>query len=502
VQSTDLYSLLKFWAHKHRSPSIDKDPFCTYLGRLARGRARQKPEWLKWASNTGVNVDIDLASLAKEGKCIVEKGQAGDKVVLNDYYADLVAEAWSNIEKTIGLPLPSEKSLGVTIPPEQMTVIAVSSDLLYGILEKTGTPETADRRILKLVFPENNGSALILPAALPSQLLDAALQSVRNYIHIKGKNYFQNKLNAMIPGRDSQISELLIAILSRPLDCVKVLESAQEFSFIFFVRLCALIKGDTVRTSILLEEEAAALQGVYLVEVFNGFYRTKAAKEKEKEIRYLELGAAIARPPFLHTTGSVLALTNSKGVPFAQVFSDEDFAAFIRQKTTMIAGGLLPEILTFRGPHHDEWIVDKRRVFSYCAKQLGEARIFVKNAISKQWETLLRQYSDEPAMENDARFEELVLATLQKQKPELYAILTDKKFYLLHDEVQMGLEGGDNAAQFFKGSEPLPIMTLLALKRRDLMIEIRLSLPIWYSLSAIVFLVRLFKRRKAKQQQP
>jgi hypothetical protein len=374
------------------------------------------------------------------------------------------------------------------VPPERVRHLAMPT----GFFEYMESPPP-ERPIIKMIFPDGLGTVLAPVSAIPSEILIAALQSIRGFLRERGKSYFQNKLNATLPGKETQVGELINTILMRSADCGRVIEAAHEFTYVFFLRLVALIKTELADVP-LQDFEITVMQSVCIIEALNGYYRVYATREKEQEARFQEFEEAIDKPPYLHSMESLMKLTDRQNVPFAELFSHEEFDAFIKAKTALMANGFLPEMLTFRGPNGEGWFICKNRVFPYCSRLLTEAQSTIKESLAKRWYALLERYDYENAMDHDEYFADLIVQLIQKQYPILHTILTDQKLSLLYGEIKLGLETASDYTRFFSKDKAIPLPKLFPFKRRDLLQEVRLKLPFWYSIPIFVSISRMFRK--------
>ncbi|MDR2181624.1 MAG: hypothetical protein LBN92_02980, partial [Treponema sp.] len=139
-----------------------------------------------------------------------------------------------------------------------------------------------------------------------------------------------------------------------------------------------------------------------------------------------------------------------------------------------------------------------------CARLFVEARQVVIRAISQRWKKMLAEFGKEPAMENDRDFERLIARSVEEYAPMLSALLKDQKLYLVHEEMRDSEKGLPPSTHFFENTELLPLRVLLMLKRKELLSDIKLLMPFWYSIPVISAIIAFFKklgRRKRQNQE-
>ena len=128
--------------------------------------------------------------------------------------------------------------------------------------------------------------------------------------------------------------------------------------------------------------------------------------------------------------------------------------------------------------------------------------------ISRRWKKMLKEFRREEAMEDDREFEKLIIVLIKEYAPMLRTLLKDRKLYLIHEETQASARGIPESSRLFNRDELLPLRVLLLLKRRQLLSDVKLMMPFWYSLPIISQLVAFFaglgkkKKLQAKQETP
>jgi hypothetical protein len=246
----------------------------------------------------------------------------------------------------------------------------------------------------------------------------------------------------------------------------------------------------------------AALQAVLVVEVYNNYYKGKVSREKEAETAFRNLELQLEKPPYYYTLDEIIRFTDTKGVPLLGQYTQEALEQFLKTKTTTSeAKDKLPDVLIVQGHKGEKWFVKKSKMLVLCFKLLGEVRPKVKTAISQRWFRLMQNYETEPAMQDEDAFEQELWELTERLSPPLVALLDDKKLYLVHTEFEKGENGiPDNTRLFYKGTL-VPLSELLLLKQKDLLTDVKVLLPFWYSLPIISSLIAFFKRQSRKRKK-
>ncbi|MDR1900737.1 MAG: hypothetical protein LBQ88_00440 [Treponema sp.] len=497
ADETDLYSILAAYARKNNTPFIDIAVFQGALEKNAKRLAPEHPEWLKWTKNVGGLFWSEVSSLVEKGKCelLSNMSQAG-VVYLSSFYLETVQDAYGSLDNTADKPFPSEDSLHITLPENQVRIISIDDFLPY--LEY---PQDSLLPLIRLTFPEGFGSAIATSRMIPRRLLEAAMLKIRNYLRIHGnKEFALNKLEPQLQGKEVYIKDILNQILIRPMDCVTSLENVGDFTYLFWAHFCILVKNDIRKKKEHLSEDIASIQSIYLIEVCNNYYKIKAVKNREKELAFKALEVHLDKPPYYYTLDNILRFTNSKGVLLLGQYSEEDLNAYIKAKISVTDNLEQPELLLIRNDKGNSWFVRKGKLLSLISHLLIDARPLMKKAISKRWFRLIKRYRSEPAMESDSEFEKLLASTIPDVNEILSILLNSPTLSLVYEEIEKTQGNIPESSRIFQKGRLIPFSSLFFLKRKDMLTDIRIILPFWYSIPFITAIMAFFTARNSKKE--
>jgi len=409
---------------------------------------------------------------------------------------DLVQEAYKNADETADQPFPDEELLRVIIPQEQLRPLRVPEELIPLFDE----PKQETLPIIKLLFPGGSGSALVLAPMIPFTLMEFALLKVRNYLLRHGnREYVRHRLNPQLAGREAQLQEILDQIAIRPSDCLKDLNRHREVSFYFWSHFCTLIRSDLTQKKELLAEELAALQAVHIIDAFNIFMKTKAARAKEAELAFRNFELEMDKVPYYFSRESIMRFKDNKGVPLLNMCSQETLDEYIKKRSTETSKpNELPDFVYFRSSDGISWLVKKTRVLTVCARLLAETRPLVINAIFNRWKIMLKEFRKESAMDDDKSFETLIAGYIKDHAPMLQAVLYDAKLRLIYEEMQSSQNDAPQSFQLFVRNELQPFRVLLNIKRKQILSDVKLLIPFWYRL--LNDFLAFFKNRRKKKK--
>jgi hypothetical protein len=488
---SDLHSLLCGYTGKTKSPYINTGEFLAFIKKFAAQMPTEQAEWAQWAFNAEACFKEKIPALLESGQCILSADGKEGKFFFPAYCRQLIDNAYKDAEQLV--PFPNEESLRLKLPRSFVRAVNIFSDMELFFVRSENSPEPGD--IVSLNFPQNFGNALLLAEMIPRKLMEISLLKVHHYLHSRNNGeYLLNKLIGRMQGKEKPVRVMIEQIMTRPLDSLSEMERSADFPYLFWTYFCPLAKDDIKKKNELFAEDMAALQAICIIEICCSFYRTEAAKKREKDAAFLTLEVLMDRSPWHYTLEEITAFTNDRGILLLDIYSQDDLENYIL-KSINEGGSVLPPWLVIHGEEGKRWFVKKGSYLSLCAKMFAETRQAVKAAIAKRWHELILNYEKEPSMKSDAEFEKLLHQQAHKIKPILHAILGDAKLQLVYEELIRVQPTVPLPARIFVNGELLPYSVLLSLRRKELLSEIRLQLPFWYSIPFVAAAIAFFKRR-------
>ena len=497
-QRTDLYTILNVYARKNESPQIEMEAFISFLEKYAKRISEEKPEWSKWTEETGTRVWMDMNRLAEDGKVSIEENDTGSSVYLCQYFVELIKDAYRNPDKESGMPFPDEISLNLVIPQEQILPLDISMDLPHFLEE----PQE-EYPIIKLIFPHERGVALVPAIMIPINLLEFSILKVRDFLQHRGnKEFIHRKLSPQLINKEDYLREMLDKIMIRPADSLNDLKAGRDISFTFWAHFCSFIKNELNQKKDLLSEELGALQAIYIIEICSSFFKNRAVRAREIELAFKNFELEIEKPPYYFSREAIAKFKDNKGVPLLGIYTQDGLDAYIKKRSSEpVTPNELPDILFFNTKDKKSWLIKKTKLLPLCARLLTETRSVVIKVISRRWKKMLREFIREPAMDDDSEFEQLISDYTEEYAPMLMTLLRDKRLYLVHEEMQSSEKGIPESSRLFHKNELLPLRILLLLKRKQLISDIKILMPFWYSIPIISGIIAFFKNLGRKKKR-
>jgi hypothetical protein len=489
-----LYNMLISYANKEHSPYIDSDAFISFVEKYAQHYANEQPEWIRWAKDTSRKIWEEMGPLLEAGRCMLLTEKTGTRIYMPNFYIDLLEGAYSSPDDSASIPFPSEKSLKINIPPEHLRTLNVITDLVTYL----DHPQVEPLPVITLSFSPGIPTALILSTMIPRRLMESAMLKTRQFLRTQdNKDYLQSKLLPHYQGRENQLRDMFNRMMVRPLDCLNSLEDGEDFPYLFWAGFCGIVRSVITTKNELLNEDVAILQSIYVIEIVNNYYRAQAFKKKERDRALNDLDLEFDQPPYAYTLESIIKFNNSKGVPLLGLYSEKDLEEWLTVRLKDNKGGDLPEMFLITGPADAKRYIKKKYYYDFSVKFLNEARPVIKKAVIDRWITIIKAFRSESAMETDEDFEKLLRRFVGELAPDLMAVITDNKLYLVCDEIER-LQGflPEDSRFFVRGGALIPLATLLLIDRKGMLAETRALLPFWYSFPLFIVIVALFQKLK------
>jgi hypothetical protein len=498
---TDLYAILRAYSHKLGSPYIDIDVFTTFLSKYVHHLAAEQPEWADWIPETSLKFWDAMGEYTENGRCVLLTDTPEGRIYLPYYMVDKLKEAYQNLEASADIPFPNEETFKLSLPPDQVLVLNVETDLDPYFSK----PAASLVPIIKLEFPDKNPDALVLATMIPRLLLEASIFKIRYYFdQHNNKEYIMHKLMPMFPGKEGILRENVAMVVSRPLDCLGSIDGGGDASYLFWASLCSLIKEDIRKKADRFSNDIAVMEAVHVVEVCLNLYKSRAQKERVKEIALRFLDQNMDKAPYYFTQDQIIKFTDSKGAPLLTQYTEADLNEHIKKKTSESPDGLIPEWLVVSMRTGEQYYLKKDKYLSLTARLILDAQGVMKQTILSRWTAMLNNFKSEPAMESDVEFERLLAGLSSSMNPMLNDFLNDKKLFWVYDETERTQKVIPTAFKIFERGKLVPYNLLFLLKRRELLFDAKMSLPFWYSIPIIRSIIAFFSKmgKKKKQNRP
>ncbi|MDR0387735.1 MAG: hypothetical protein LBH57_06825 [Treponema sp.] len=435
----------------------------------------------------------ELSPLVEAKKCAVVDDNR--RILMLDFYVELIGPAYKDIDKNADIPFPDETSLGMVLPEEECRIIRIK-DEMSGYMQN---PQDTVMPVIKIVFPDNVPPVLVLADAIPRPLLDASFLKLRNFLRTQNnKDFFHRRLLPHMHGKESLLRDALNMVEMRPLDCILQIQNAAEFTCYFWSSFCSAVKTELRKKKEFLSIDIAAFQAVYIIEAFSAIFKETLIKKKDRDQALKALEVKLGQPPYLFTMEDIFKFTDGTGHALLGQYSETDLENYLNSRSTAANTGELAYLLIYRNKKGEQIFITKQKVLPLCVHLSGEARVHIRKAVGSRWLHLLRDFRKEPAMEKDEEFDQILTKYTTQFVPDFMSLLRDKKTYLVQCEAERSQGGVPLTIRFYtREGILLPMRTLLAINRKDLLIDTRILLPVWYSIPILASILAFFFRLRS-----
>ena len=504
VYVKDSYILLQKYSQTKKSPDIDFAGFLSFFERWLEKHKINNPEYSRVRKNTSGILKQNLKELAKKEKCFLrlEVGEI-ESIYFPEYYLNVIKDAYKLIESKSETPFPTEKSLGITLPGNLITVINTKLDFI----KELGKITPEDSKIFRLVFPENIESMIITSSLLSEKLLSYSMHKIRIYLD-NGNNshYMYHKLLGIFRQKEQSLRDMFNNILIRPGKVISEMKDAGEFSFAFWAHLGISVIQEYHKKDTKLQDENGYCQAGYLLGLYNGYFKGLVQKQKESRTALRTLDLSIHKHPYFFSLSDLYELKDSRGIPLIKKYSKEGLHKFLNERIRASEGKRLPEIIKLKTSDKKEYYIHSEVFLFICIKKIKTASVEYNQYYLQKWIRELKEYRTSSGMKNDEAFLAELKKHLEKEDPLLQAILNYNLLFLLHADEKDKRTASEILKLFDQKNKSLiPLNEIFGLKRDRIMAEAKLHLPLWEAIpiiSRVVFFVlRLLKGIKEREKK-
>jgi hypothetical protein len=500
-QAVDLYAILRAYSNKHNSPYITIDEFTDFLAKYAAHMAPNHPEWKPWTQETTIRFWDEVGGYTEDGRCVLLTDTPEGRIFLPYFCVEKIKEIYRDVDKRAGLPFFNEESLGFTLPEAQVEEVNLETDLV-DYFEK---PSESSLPIISLRFPDSWGDTLLFPSLIPRRILEAAVVKVRYYLLARNnRDYLTHKMYPRMPGRETFVRDAIDAIINKPLECVSSMESSGESTYLFWVCFCFQLKSDIGKKNEKLPGDIAVVQAAFIIEICNNLFKGRALRKRARDNAFRVLEANMEKAPYYYTMDAIIKFTNDKGVTLLGQYTDKELEDYIRRKITQSENNEIPAWIMILAGGDGKWFIKKDNLLPLVTQLVIDTRPLMLKAIDSRWKQLIQNYKNEPAMTKDEEFNKLLGSYVGTVSPVLRIFLEDPKLFWVYSEIDRTSGAIPPASRIFRNGELIPMSLLFGLKRKEILVSVKLSLPLWYSLPLVSTIFAFFAKfkRKKKVSQP
>lgn len=499
AEKIDIYPLLKQYVLKAGTKSVSYASFVDFAGRWAKHYLEKNPLLAELAEQSEFVIAPLLAGMQRERKCALSMiDNKIANITLPDYFLTLINNEIKRIDENPDTPFPEESALGFDLPNEWIRAISLEADLSSVLAEKK--PETT--QFYRITFAESVSPIIVLSDHVPEKLFECAVLKIRHWMRKESNREFvHRKMQTAFMNKELMLKDAFNLLMTRPYDAIQeVIRSTSDFTFPFWAYLVSNVRQDLQKVSEKTPLVVTLLQSVSLVEFFNNYYRARAQKRLDLETAYRNLEQNLSKAPFLFTMDDIVRFSDTKGSPLLGKYTKEELETYLTEQRKTPPDRELPPLVVFSSALGPQYFILQERIIPLCVKLISDARSDIKSQITQSWFKQLGTFKSYGAMEDDALFLQELTLRLEKASPVLYTLLTENLFLLAFFELRRVGGAKPEIERCFKNDELVFLDELLQLSRKSLLTDVKILLPIWYSIPIVKSIIAFFAKMEAKKK--
>ena len=498
----DVLQLLKSYAQKNHTYDIGYRNFAITLSKQFRAADQTVPLYRDLVLNPDVVLVPKLMQLAQKREiALLLSGNEIDTIRLPESCVNSLIAEYTRIEESPEIPFPDEDTLKLSIPPEWILTIGIDDEFKRVLdVEANNTIP-----ICRISFPEGIKSMIIPVEILKTKLLEFAILKIRHYLR-KGanKDYIQQRLLGAFPTKDMMVRDSMTGILIKPYDLISEIQNAKsDFTFPFVAYLNNSIRKDIMSKGELTPDDIAVLQASYILDLFTNYHKSKAQRYFDRENAFKTLDLLLGKTPYAYSIDDICDFRDSQSRPLLGKYTREELEDWLKEKTQAKDEKHLPQILilTVKG---QQLFIKLEFFLPYMVNLINSVRPGVRSKIIQEWQNLMYQFEKIPAMLSDENFNTYLSYKIDEINPALSQALASGFAPLVYQEIYGSRGEKNNLFPLFGNLKQAPLNVLLHLDRQQLLTDVKILLPIWYTIPLLSWFYKLIKKlgkKKPKQAQ-
>ena len=492
--SSNLSSIIRFYAEKQKSPFIDLMEFCTWIKKYAEHHVEEQADLVKYLGDPTGTVTAELAGLEQKHLAAVIPNGNKKMILSIAYFSIKYATIYKELLKNESLPYPSEPDLPKKFPSTILDRKAASE---Y-ITENIGKEPSKSQSLYIVVFARDL-PPLLLPACVPMKvLIESAQLKIRKILKKEEyHDYFLKKLRSANPSKEISVKNFYSSFVDK--DYTGYIDVTDGDQYYLWNQLCYFVRQDFEKIQDRTADDTSLLQAISITEIHSTYLKEKFRTDRKRTEALKELEANLGYPPYFFSTPQILKFQDKNGKLLFGQYSEDDLKNTLMRLSTESEDNTLPKLVVFKVASGTRDYIYKNKVISLIVRMCNEAHDNIKEKLVNSWYDALIEYSRLPEMNDRSKFEAKLESMVEETSPVLYALLNANFITLLAAE--KNLDDSLQTFQLFVDGHLLPYSELLMLKSEDVMADAKLKLPFIYTIPIISWIIGLFRSHKIEKQK-
>jgi hypothetical protein len=478
-QARSLLQLVQYFSLQQKRSRLDFSEFVGFVKLNLQRFVLNSPALEDFAQRTEAQITTYLRILSEHGMCRLEyDGPEICGILYPRFYSDLIHRTYAQLENRPQDPFPSEKLLGVNLPPDQVLEINIKTDFV-NIL---ANPPADAPEIIRLLFPEEVSTILVTRDMVRQQLLEFSLAKLREYLNTRSNvGYIMHRLLPALRGNEHVLRDMINSIVTKSNRALGSLTEPSDFSFRFWTHFVNQVIAEYRERRDHTVEELGHIQSAYLIGFFITYYRGLSQKESEKSVQMRRFESQFRRAPYAYTMKDLYSLKDEKGQPLIRSATKDIFVQFLEGKTSLEGVKGLPEIVRLKTANGQEYYLGKELIIPFAVKRMYERRELLRSGYIEGWSQAIKEGRRLPAMRDDREFLIDLDAALKANDALLYALLDYNLLFMAKDEVKLSYDQAKELDRCLNAKQARlePLNRVFSLERKTLLDDAKLRVPIW-----------------------
>jgi hypothetical protein len=488
-QAQALLQLVQYFSLQQKRVQLDFAEFVGFVKLNLQRFVLKNPILEDFAQRTEAQITTYLRMLAERGLCQLEyDGPEVRGIRYPRFFTDLIHRAYAQLESRPQDPFPSEKLLGISLPPDLVLEVNIKTDFV-NIL--TNPPEGGPE-VLRLVFPENLADMLVTLNLVRRKLLELSLAKLREYLNTRSNvGFVTHRLLPALRGNEHVLRDTINSVITKSSRALASLTEPTDFSFRFWTHFVNLVIAEYRERMDHTVEELGQCQAGFLIGFFITYYRGLSQKESEKSLQIRRFENQFRKAPYAYTLKDLYGVKDERGQPLVRATTQDTFVQFLEQRTRLEGVKGLPEIVRLKAVNGQEYYLHRELIIPFVIKRLYERRELMRNSYIENWAQAIKDGRRLPAMYNDRAFLLDLEALLKAQDPLLHALLNYSLLFLAKDAAKISYDQAKELDRWLneKQAQLEPLNRLFALERKPLLEDAKLRVPVWQRFALFKILV-------------
>lgn len=490
--TSNLSSIIRYYAEKQKSPFIDLKEFCAYVKKYAEHHVEEQSELVKYLGDPSGTVVAELQGLSEKHLVAIINANNKKTIVSITFLAAKYANVYKEMMKNDAILFPQGTDLPKQFPNQILEHKSVSQYIPF-LIEK----DNSKSPFLYLLDFARDLPPMLIPACVPIKvLLDTAQQKVRKILKKEEfHDYFLKKLRSTNPTKEISIKNFYTHFVDS--ENYQFAEFNDGEDYYIWNQSLYYIRQDFEKIADRTTEDTNILQAVQILETHSTYLKEKFQNEHKRSEAIKELESALAKPPYFYSMPQILKFQDNNGRLLYGQYTEDDLKEFLQKMTTDGEANELPQLLVFKVESGTRYYVYKKKVPQVVVRLCNEAHDSIEKALEDHWYETMLDYDRLPEMSNASEFEACLHELVEKNSPILYALLNANFMTILsYEKNDDNIEG----FQLFVDGKLLPYSDLLMLRNSKIFANAKSRLPFYYTIPVISWIMSLFSGRTKEKK--